>query len=50
MLPFGYQLINYLKPNSLEAAAAQATFAFGRDLTDDFIKIEGADPLDIREK
>ena len=37
---------NLPEPDNLEAAAAEAAFAFGGDLTDDFIKFEASDPLD----
>jgi len=41
---------NLPEPDNLEAAAAEAAFAFGGDLTDDFIKFEGVEPLDVGEK
>jgi len=41
---------NLPEPDNLEAAAAEAAFAFGGDLTDDFIKFEGNDSLDPIEK
>ena len=36
--------------DNLEAAAAEAAFAFGGDLPDDFIKFDGAESVDSSEK
>ena len=42
--------VDNLDNDNLEAAAAEAAFAFGGDLPDDFIKLDGTDSMDSSEK